>query len=458
MSETLFLQLITLACLVFTLWAGFLGKIYKSVFLFVTLELIVFWTIFGSISLIQSKLSDPESLTTFETEAFEIFVDKDYIKTITAYILFLTLLFSILQISSRSKVFKPNSELGLQAMLEDNKINHYFLLGFSGLASLFLALKLHQIEAVAGQLPLYRTQWRTPDRFFNYLAIGNISSLTIGAALLPFSSLKIIARNQGTLTVIYPIFFAASCYPFWLTGNRTPIFISVLSLTCLIMQNYFFVTRSPIKTFWNLKLIVILSVIGFLFVTVTGSTRGNSLSVAESATTTKNSTIDSIQIKSEAFARSLLEPRSYLAWTGRGEVMYSHSSLYGVIHYGKDLPQFSLEPPYSRYTKIINNNSTQGFTIHPLAAFWMNFGWYSILICGLYFSLVILLSLYLSFRKLRGWKKVFNLPFLILSGATLPVLMTRSGPEALWGVFLHLYLLPNFFLLPSSLKNVWKKI
>jgi hypothetical protein len=136
--------------------------------------------------------------------------------------------------------------------------------------------------------------------------------------------------------------------------------------------------------------------------------------------------------------------------------MYAHSSLYGVIHYGKDLPQFSLELPYSRYMKIINNDSSQGFTIHPLTAFWMNFGLYSILICSLYFSLVILLCLYLSFRSFKGWRGVINLPFMILSGATLPVLMTRSGPEALWGVFLHLFLLPNLFLLPSSLKNVRK--
>ncbi len=481
MSETLFLRLMILACIAFTIWAGVLGKRFRSVSVFVTLQLIVFWSIFGSISLIQSKLSDSEKLTIFETEAFEMFIDKDYIKTVAAYVLFLALLFSVLHISSRFKVFKPDNDLRFQAISIENKFNHYFLLILSGFASLFLASRLHQIEAVAGQLSLYRTQWRTPDRLFNYIAIGNISSLSIGAFLLTFTSLKIINKKRRYLLMVYPIFFAASCYPFWVTGNRTPIFISVLSLTCVILQNIFFETKNPIKSTWNLKLLVFLCLIGFLFITVTGSTRGVSLSaenrpnsnqtaspesvnetaspesVNESVPIPSNSSIlNSLQIKSTAFASSLLQPSSYLAWTGRGEVMYSHSSLYGVVHYGKDLPQLSFEMPYSRYTKIINNNSTQGFTIHPLTAFWMNFGWYSIFICCIYFSVVILLCLYLSFKAFKGWKEVVRLPFMILSGATLPVLMARSGPEALWGVFLHLFLLPNLFLLPASLKKTPK--
>jgi hypothetical protein len=145
-----------------------------------------------------------------------------------------------------------------------------------------------------------------------------------------------------------------------------------------------------------------------------------------------------------------------LDWLGRGEVLDSHASLYGVITKMDSMPRIKLESTYSRYAKIVGATGSKGYTINPVAALWMNIGILAPFVAGVYFSIVILFFWIVSRVSPTKLWPIIALPSIALSSVGVPVILSRSGPEGLWGLFINVVFLPGLFLfLPTVL--AWKK-
>jgi hypothetical protein len=110
-------------------------------------------------------------------------------------------------------------------------------------------------------------------------------------------------------------------------------------------------------------------------------------------------------------------------------------------------PRIRKEFSYPRYATLLNIEGPKGYTISPVAALWMSVGFFAPFLAGLYVSMTIFLFLLLSRMPTKKFWPSFSLPAIALGGASIPVILSRSGPEGIWGVFINVLALPSIFLL-----------
>jgi hypothetical protein len=427
--------------------------------MFISLILIIFWSLVGAIPLLIGKLINGEDKPIFiiEKELFVISPDLNYLYALLSYILFISFILCFLW------TIRPTLERRFQRLSKNawgkfaENFSHLTLLIFNGIVAILLLFNLMAIELAAGDMPVYLTENRVPSRIVEYARVGIVFSTALGSILLVIGS---VTKNlkKRVFAVSYICLFLMACYPFWISGTRNTLFLTLVGLIIgtATIKNFSNLTFSQILD--QIKLVIALVLISFLCVSVTSTTRGLSLN-SQTESSQVNTPAPSgeqkksaLIVKSSALLQALTTKSSYLDWLGRGEVLDSHASLYGVITKMDSKPRIKLENTYGRYAKIVGATGSKGYTINPVAALWMNIGILAPFVAGVYFSIVILFFWCISrVSPTRLWP-IIALPSIALSSVGVPVILSRSGPEGLWGLFINVVFLPGLFLfLPTVL-------
>jgi hypothetical protein len=485
--EKIALCLIALFILLYFLTTKWLGFKLSTYSLPISLFLLAFWSIFGSIPIILAE-SRNERGPRFQVEVdlFEINLDVNFYIAVVSYVVFLATVLLILILFQRT-AFASDARFDLISLSKfSNHFPHFLLLSINLVLLIAVVIETSQIETMAGSQPVYLSQNRLPDRFFLYLELGILLSTTIG-------SLFYCAMDENKfkypkiLATLYLVIFALACYPFWISGGRSSIFIALCALLVGVAT---FSSASHSSFSENIRrcaLPLILCVVAASFISVTSTTRGEALipSIAAPEVSAPEvsapevsapevsapevsapevsapevsapevsapevSISSNVNYKLSAFLSALSKPSSYLDWTGRGEMLYSFVSLYGVLSYSQEEPKLLFKNTYNRYVESLNVVSNQGFTIHPVTALWMNIGIFAPIITGIYFGLILCFFFVLSRKKSTGLWPALSVSSLTVASASIPILLVRGGPEAIWGLLLHVVILPFIFLAPS---------
>ena len=441
LSLLLFELILVLCAVPVLLFFSFqISKRYNSLSIFLSLIFIIFWSLLGALPLLLGKVLNGSATPIFiiEKELFVIFPDLDYLYVLLTYILFISCLLYILwrvhpHLERRFKTLSKNSWIKFS-----DRFSHSMLLAFNGALAILLIINLNTLESTAGGMPLYLTENRVPSRIIDYSRTGVLLSTALGALLLVIGT-TLNKGKKNIYSLLYLSVFLLACYPFWITGARNTLFMTMVGLIVGALSLNSISNHSYYQNFHQLKLIVALVLVSFICISVTSTTRGLE---TRSAPTNKVSVV----------GQALTKKSSYIDWVGRGEILDSHASLYGVITKMNSRPSVRFENTYGRYAKILEVSSSKGYTINPVAALWMNIGIFAPFVAGAYFSLAILFFWCVSRVSPRKLWPIIALPSIALSSVAIPVILSRSGPEGLWGLFINVVFLPAIFLfLPTVL-------
>jgi hypothetical protein len=474
LSLLLFELILVLCAVPVLLFFSFqISKRYNSLSIFLSLIFIIFWSLLGALPLLLGKVLNGSATPIFiiEKELFVIFPDLDYLYVLLTYILFISCLLYILwrvhpHLERRFKTLSKNSWIKFS-----DRFSHSMLLAFNGALAILLIINLNTLESTAGGMPLYLTENRVPSRIIDYSRTGVLLSTALGALLLVIGT-TLNKGKKNIYSLLYLSVFLLACYPFWITGARNTLFMTMVGLIVGALSLNSISNHSYYQNFHQLKLIVALVLVSFICISVTSTTRGletrsaptnkvsvvgqaptNKVSVVGQAPTNKVSVVgQALTNKVSVVGQALTKKSSYIDWVGRGEILDSHASLYGVITKMNSRPSVRFENTYGRYAKILEVSSSKGYTINPVAALWMNIGIFAPFVAGAYFSLAILFFWCVSRVSPRKLWPIIALPSIALSSVAIPVILSRSGPEGLWGLFINVVFLPAIFLfLPTVL-------
>jgi hypothetical protein len=451
---------VVIAVSVFIYFSLRVSQQYESLSIFVSLVLLVFWSLAGAIPLLIGKILNGSNTPIFliEKEIFVILPNNDYLYVLFSYILFVSCLLYFLWKAH------PFLERSFQTLSKNAWVSfsdsfpHLLLLVFNSFVAVLLIINLKTLEIAAGGMPIYLTENRIPSRIIDYARTGVLFSTTLGSILF------VVGRSaskpkKNFLALLYLFVFLLACYPFWISGARNTVFLAMVGLIVGTYSIKLFSGRSLLQNFLELKLVIVLVLIAFLCISVTSTTRGLNLSSGSinsqfNANKPDNSNVtrSDFTVKSSAIVQALSRKSSYIDWIGRGEILDSHASLYGVIAKMNSDPFIKFENTYSRYAKIVGAEGTKGYTINPVAALWMNIGFFAPFVAGGYFTMVILFFWCISRIQPRRVWHVITLPSIAFSSVAIPVILSRSGPEGLWGLFINILFLPALFLvIPTAL-------
>jgi len=486
----LFELLLVLATVPTLLFFSFqVSKRYNSLSIFFSLFFIIFWSLLGAIPLLFGKVLSGGTAPIFiiEKELFVIFPDLDYLFALLSYILFISCLLFILWRAHPylERRFRTLSKISWLTFAD--RFSHPLLLTINGALAVLLIINLNALELAAGDMPLYLTENRVPSRIIDYSRTGVLFSTALGSVLLVIGT-TLSRHIKNVYSLFYLCVFLLACYPFWITGARNTLFLTLVGLIVGTISLKTFLNRSSAQNFLQVKLIVVLVLVSFFCISVSSTTRGLDLSggsvnpqtntvapegevntvapegevntvapggeVNTVAPEGRLETRSALMVKSSAILQALTKKSSYIDWVGRGEILDSHASLYGVITKMNSRPSVKFENSYARYAKIVEASSSKGYTINPVAALWMNIGIFAPFVAGGYFSLAILFFWCVSRMSPRKLWPIIALPSIALSSAAIPVILSRSGPEGLWGLFVNAVFLPGLFLfLPTALAS-----
>ena len=474
-SNLLLLELlIVLAAVPTLLFFSFqISKRYNSLSIFLSLVFIIFWSLLGAIPLLLGKVLSGGAAPIFiiEKELFVIFPDLDYLYVLLSYVLFISCLLYILWRAHPYLEHRFNTLSKISWLTFADRFSHPLLLAFNGVLGVLLIINLNALELAAGDMPLYLTENRVPSRIIDYSRTGVLLSTALGSLLLVIGT-TLKKRKKNIFSFLYLSVYLLACYPFWITGARSTLFLAMVGLIVGTISIKSLSNRSFSQNFHQLKLIVVLVLVSFICISVSSTTRGMDLSgeIVDSQTNPVAPEGDSnpvapekvaesksaLTIKSSAILQALTKKSSYIDWVGRGEILDSHASLYGVITKMDSVPSIKLESTYGRYAKIVEASGSKGYTINPVAALWMNIGIFAPFVAGGYFSLAILFFWCVSRVSPRKLWPIIALPSIALSSVAIPVALSRSGPEGLWGLFINVVFLPAVFLFLPTLLTLKK--
>lgn len=160
------------------------------------------------------------------------------------------------------------------------------------------------------------------------------------------------------------------------------------------------------------------------------------------------------------------------------EIFAGHFSLYGIFRRGvKPCPGVgarnlasSFVPStisaertpdtYSYYAKSMHFKSNQGFTINFISAWYLNAGWFGLVLGPAYLCLLLMVPYGLSRKSARASRKLVGV-VVSCSITSFGAVIIRTGPEVLKSVLYEAVLLPGLVLIGAfifqSLLNGAKK-
>lgn len=410
-------------------------RLVRSPMLLVATMLIGGWTMLGAIPLLVVKLDDRMNQATYlEGRLFAVLPDSDYLLTLVAYTIFL-IVFALLVFALAPRVAgsAPSHDAGWRHVVLG--FSHAKLLALCGAAILVEWWGLAQLLRADGGIPLYLNRSLRASRWEAYLTTGSSLALGIGLALLvlAWGSKR---SFRGTTAAAYALLLVASFYASWIQGHRRLMLETLVTFVVALWALRSVVRRhSPRR--WLARISLALgSLIGLVVVSVVGVTRGHAVG-------------SSVSDDASYFGSSLLDVGALAgSWVGTAELYAAHISLFGVISHGvMGLSPVDWGFTYPIYARLVGAPSDQGFTIHPVAGWWLLVGPMAPIVAALAIAGMTLLCYRISLGDPTKLSGPLVASALTVSAFGLPSILMRGGPEAAWGAVLEIFVLPVAFLL-----------
>ena len=152
-------------------------------------------------------------------------------------------------------------------------------------------------------------------------------------------------------------------------------------------------------------------------------------------------------------ASQLEDPVNIVAQVGNSaEKVASHMSLVGVLEGGHCTPRIRSRPTATRHTpSSFRRRRTRCSPSTRYAAWWLRVGPFGVLLAGLSGRHDVGAAPAAVVPPRGAVFTAFALPASTLPAAGLPIIMLRSGPEAVRSVVIELLLIPALALLPATL-------
>lgn len=394
-----------------------------------------------------------------EKKLFTIFLDNDYLLSVTYYYIFCIgiLCTAIIVISSSHPTGNYTSRTKPQTKnILELKIKSAFILATISLALGLYIIKDSIVESIILNLSTYQSTRQYENPFFPIYQLLSRSALyisCIGSAII-FSGDRakyIYAQGGGFIKFLMVFVAIVSISVMMLMGNKNELFVSVIGAGLFYLSNVG-MNLVPLRYAWF--------GFGVLFMAgITDYVRG----------------LGASNLASEMTWEGVSESFEHIIFSNEG--FAAHFSMFGVLHnnipikFGASLealphnfiPRIILNerPPsiYEHYITGVSGNLDQGFTIHHATAWYLNFGLVGIVIGAL--LLGYLWGRLLSLPEVGEEKTVSNkAKFLIFSivpftvTAYFPVLL-RAGITSYKPLLIEAMIIPIvlFYFITSSLKE-----
>ncbi|MFC6342783.1 hypothetical protein ACFP8W_12415, partial [Nocardioides hankookensis] len=406
-----------------------------------------YWSLVGAVSfLVAKRVAGGTVYTYLEDRLFPVSIDGVYALALLAYSVFL-----LIGIGTFIVLSRPYRAGGAEALPAWERLSQRFahprmLVIIAGLTAAKVFIVRELVAANGGAGSLYEATRTVKGslsgelRIYQYLNISTSYALATGFALwLGFQSGRMSYRPAHRLLIwgSYLVMLAEVVGENALLGNRAVLLVVMAGVAAGWARWRYLPSEGRTRSGLTLMLVA-LSVAALLGLGAIGNARGGGL-------TTPSAIAGSL-------VANLEDPSNVLAQVGNSaEKVASHMSLVGVLRYGPDIREPLAANSYVLYTTLVNAPADQVFTIHPVAAWWLRVGPAGVLVAGLLLGVALAFFQRLSFRPGGAVFSAFALPAAVLPAAGLPVIMLRTGPEAIRSVVIELLVIPALLCLPATL-------
>jgi hypothetical protein len=401
--------------------------------LLVAMVFVAAWTVLGAVPILVAKSHDSTAMATYlESRLFAIRVDGDYLTAIVVYGYFLLVFAGVVLVGARM-IGRRRSLPVQQWQSVVSSFPHGLLVLQVLLAMVIQWVMIEGLVARAQGTSLYLDRELRAGRIEAYLGTGSVVAASLGMALLVVDRnrsgrrrLPIALAYLGCLAVIY--------YLNWMQGHRRLLLDALVAFVVAVATLRRRGGSAPVRR----AFLALALGLAFIFVSVVGVSRGRA-------------SVSSVGDALGILGTSATDVGAlYQSWVGTAELYAAHMSMYGVLSQGGGgslAAWLGGNSTYAQYAELVKAPLDQGFTIHPVAAWWMLVGPVAPAIVVMVTAAVLLFAYRLGLSDPLGRLGPLPLCALSVPALAVPSILMRGGPEALWGLSLEVAILPAVFLL-----------
>lgn len=408
-----------------------------------------FWSLYGAWFIVYNK-SEGASILRYqylEEKLFPIYLDYNYFLTLLIYSLFIWIVLgALLFFVKRIKIIAQERVL---------YISHAKLIVISCVASLgsFIIIANDILDAVTSERSIYAVTRFAGNPFFTlHQTLNRVAVLSLAFGLVLYFSGKdsrFIRAKSGKFTFFIYAILSVILFGYLLSlGNKNELFFAAVSCFLLYLAN----AMKP-----KLLFLTSLGIISILFFGFIDVVRG----------------FDPQQMLSEMTIGNFLNGFISIATTN--EAFGSHFSLYGVLSndipltYGTSISSLllSLAVPriiwpdrpadiYQYYAENVGAVPGQGYSIHHVTGWFMNFGIFGVIAGGLLLAGIWAFLFNRSYIA-NNYKSLFVRVFFIIAPWTfvgyIPSLV-RGGLEGYKGLVVDAFIVPSVILYFAAVTKI----
>jgi hypothetical protein len=423
--------------------------------------LLYYWTFAGSWLFIYNDLNENRGnefglhYTYLFEKMFPVSADAFYLQSMLLYGLFFILLQVIILFRIKGKINQLQSIENKRFYIHPLRV---FIVTIAAL-SVSIATQFNEIQyAVRYDLSIY-TITRSSDNVF--YALHKLANLIALLPLLLGFMLQLSARDgiffiykrKRGLLFIYLIFIVIVEMYMVLLGNKHELLFSLIFCFIIYLVNF----KNVI--YWK-KIFV------FLLIIITPLVFINKLRGYTFDELYRKLTFRQIetQKKPEEKEKKLAD-KALIQFIFSNELFAANFSMYGVLSKNVN-PQFGISfrylfyaivprfirdnrPPdsYNYYATSVKAKEGQGYTIHHVTGWYLNFGIFGIILGAVFLS-ILWVSFHNALFKMQEGRRLLFRVFIIICFATIVAEMPqiiRAGPEAYKSIFLEAFIFPTLF-------------
>jgi hypothetical protein len=408
-----------------------------------TLLLAPYWTIVGAVPvLLRKRDSSGAQYSYLETRLFELYPDRTYALVLLTYAGFLLIGILIVALTSRG-VDQFDQARGTDTWnSRAAEFSHGLLLTWLSFASLLKFAVVVKLIGSASSTSIYvatrvvRGDNASLIRLYQYLSIAVSYPLATGFVLwlsFPAARRKYAFWMRRTISVIYALFLLSVLAENALFGNRATLLVMMGAIAAGWFRWRYMTAplaeRSGLRRRFGAATGGGLVALGTI-----GISRGGGLS-------SPSAVVGSLWLNLQRVGHVVLQE------VASSEKLAAHMSLYTVIE-RNPAPMPLATDSYVAYVNLVHAPVDQTFTLHYVTAWWLHLGPLGIIGAILSFGIVVGLVQRVAASIASPLRAGACLAAATLPAAGIPVVLLRSGPEALRGVIVELILIPAIILTP----------
>lgn len=440
------LALIGVVLVVYTLLTVIAVRRTREPLVAICLGLAAYWTMVGAIPVVISKWHSNDALYSYlEERLFPLRVDGRYLVTLTVYGVFLIGVALLVALTGRVTTRRrAAAEVDTYTDI-GRRLNHGRLVLVVAGATVLRVVCIVGALGVRGASSLYEATRTVRGsaalllRLYQYLNIVSIYPLACGLGL--FLSLRRARPTDPVRRLLIGAGYAAlSLFALAenaLLGNRAVPLVALGAVFTLFLRLRLLPSRGAARR-RLVRRTALAGFVGLLFIGTVGISRGGRLTTPGAVV---GSLLGNVTRVGNVFVQ---EARS-------SEKLAAHMSLYGVLGHPEASPDPTLTASYPTYTALVDAPPDQVFTIHYVTAWWLRVGVLAPVVAALTFGGILSAGTWLVRPAGRGRLRAYaGVTAGSLWAIGLPVVVVRSGPEALRAVVVELVVLPSLVLAACS--------